>query len=943
MNRHLIRNVALIPSYIIITSFLTTVYSCTTVDKQQAEDALLVADSNRIEMERVLRHYEDEPDELKRQSAWFLISNMPYHVGYRNEDVEPYDSAYLEMSENCQKHRDSVYRAMTDRLWGHYVEAHADITTMKADYLIKSIDDACKAWHAAGWSEEYDNAIFLDYVLPYRILDEPLSDWRKYIDNNMPNLTRPVVQSNRGYEIEAESGTYSPDRLVNATSASQGKMVMLTKHGDTVNLQIDMSQAANKNIVLRYTAPTRGASCSLTLNNSKTQTITLEPTLNNGTFRETRTGIELSMKKGINTLTICHASGTIGIDKIRIRSVEPYNQKSVPDFSDSYCRISNKATREYISFDTLRTALLKPIELKALSSQDSLQLLRLNYLGYPCWNICSFKKDSTDLCMEAQYSLADTAITMTQYHYQGGNHQKWVIMPVGDKQQYYRIMNKNSGLFLEARKSRTSKKDTLVQMPYTASNNQLWIIEKAGRNPFSENFFRIGSAISEALRITDMMSAFEFVNYNGNIPPKATSLLRGLTGKCSDEASFAVYLSRYLGIPATVDFTPHWGNRSQSHSWSVLIKPDGKGTPFYMGCAPGDTAQYFHSYLKPKIFRHRFAINKQIMQDMAAETSVPSLFDMPCYTDVTDEYYETTDVTRVIPKGDTEHKVAYICVFDNRNWIPVFYGKIHEGKVTFKSMGRRIMYMAAYYEQGRIIPFGNPFYITAQGSIHDVVEEKGKLQTMHLLRKYPFMGKEDFFNLRMDRGRFEGSNSKDFSDSTVFHMHSGATNGNWYDIPVKDSLSYRYLRYIGANGSHCNINELEFYDEKNEKLQGKIIGTEGEGWCPKERVFDGDILTGFGGLTPDGHWVGLRLKQPSRISRIRYIGRNDGNGIEKGDRYELYLWRNGMWQLLVAETAKQNELNFSGMPVGGLYVLRNVTKGHEERIFTYEKGEQVWW
>ena len=81
MNRHLIRNVALIPSYIIITSFLTTVYSCTTVDKQQAEDALLVADSNRIEMERVLRHYEDEPDELKRQSAWFLISNMPYHVG----------------------------------------------------------------------------------------------------------------------------------------------------------------------------------------------------------------------------------------------------------------------------------------------------------------------------------------------------------------------------------------------------------------------------------------------------------------------------------------------------------------------------------------------------------------------------------------------------------------------------------------------------------------------------------------------------------------------------------------------------------------------------------------------------------------------------------------------------------------------------------------------
>jgi len=32
---------------------------------------------------------------------------------------------------------------------------------------------------------------------------------------------------------------------------------------------------------------------------------------------------------------------------------------------------------------------------------------------------------------------------------------------------------------------------------------------------------------------------------------------------------------------SAVDFTPHWGNRSNSHAWSVVILPDGKATPFF--------------------------------------------------------------------------------------------------------------------------------------------------------------------------------------------------------------------------------------------------------------------------------------------------------------------------------------------------------------------------
>ena len=65
--------------------------------------------------------------------------------------------------------------------------------------------------------------------------------------------------------------------------------------------------------------------------------------------------------------------------------------------------------------------------------------------------------------------------------------------------------------------------------------------------------------------------------------------------------------------------------------------------------------------------------------------------------------------------------------------------------------------------------------------------------------------------------------------------------------------------------------------------------------------------------------------------------------IEVGDKYELVYWTNGNWKTLATLTAKENVLKLENMPSGGLYVLKNLTKGHEERIFTYEDGKQVWW
>ena len=87
-----------------------------------------------------------------------------------------------------------------------------DITTMKAEELIKAIDDACDMWCSSPWHEQYDKEIFFDYVLPYRIEHEPLSDWRQTISEEFPLLTDSVVLSRRGMQFEGEDAEY-PDYL----------------------------------------------------------------------------------------------------------------------------------------------------------------------------------------------------------------------------------------------------------------------------------------------------------------------------------------------------------------------------------------------------------------------------------------------------------------------------------------------------------------------------------------------------------------------------------------------------------------------------------------------------------------------------------------------------------------------------------------------------------
>lgn len=907
----------------------------------QLDSALELAGDNREELEKVLNHFKEDPDTLKYSAAKFLIENMPYHYAPKGKSVNYVDSVYLAMSEYPKEQREKVFKELLKAKDIPNDRPDADIRTIKSGYLIRAINDACDLWHELAWSKEYDASLFFDYVLPYRLLDEPQSDWKKTVRQVFPLLHQNKVLSTRGWRLEAETLMLNNCSTSDKVGTSNDKYVLLDRKGAKVSFDVYAASDCCKNLTFRYSATKRNASLEVMVNGIHIDTLRLAPTNDTNSFRMSKNGYILQLNKGINSVSLVCVGDTIGIDYVQVGAIEDCEERKVEDYSQSYCMIKNVLNGGYITFDTLRASILNQLEVKPLQKNDSTQMVRMDYHGRACWRISAFKTDSIDLCMEVQYASTDTGTAISQYKYIGGNNQKWAVLPVGNGLS--RIMSKDTGLFLDIEKDEKTGKTMLVQNPYTGEKSQQWKIERKGRNNKADSKCTIGSMYSEALRVHEVMGQFEWVYFSTGFAPKVSSMLEARTGNCRDEASYTVFLSRSLGIPATIDFTPHWGNRSWGHHWSVLMRPNGKAIPFYMGSVPGDTAQFFHPYVKAKVFRRRFQLNRQIAVDLKEEKSIPHLFQVPDWTDVTDEYCPTTDVTRNVPEKYKDKRIAYICIFDNNDWLPIYYGVVRNGTVTFPNMGRRVMYISAFYENGHIVPFGTPFSIGSNGKVSDVQVNTKRKCTLNLLRKYPYFSAEDPINTRMMQGCFQGTNTADFSKATDLCRFNEVTNGGWYELPVTDMGRYRYLRYMSPDGSYGNINELWFFDEKGDTIKGDIIGTEGTAPDSRERVFDNNILTGFNGKSPDGNWIGLRLRTPKRVAKLRFIPRNDGNCIEIGDKYELRLWTNTKWKVIATVKAKADILSLKNVPQNGLYVLKDLTKGNEQRIFTYEDNKQVWW
>lgn len=438
----------------------------------------------------------------------------------------------------------------------------------------------------------------------------------------------------------------------------------------------------------------------------------------------------------------------------------------------------------------------------------------------------------------------------------------------------------------------------------------------------------------------------------GPIPEfSLTDLLKVKVGNCESYSTRGVAQLRAFGIPATIDFTPQWGNRSMGHSWGVMFVNDNYTLPFGLNESLGSHFDERPEITIPKVYRHTFKIQeclREISEDK--DPNIPAIFKNQRYIDVTDSYIETSDVSFTIQDNKWLENVkwVYLAVFNNRDWIPVAYSKIAENKkATFVKVGRGVMYIPFCFDEfGRRHYVSDPFLLTREGTIKYMKANTDQFNQVIVTRKYWESETLKKYNNQLVGGKIIVSNTPDFKDSILITIIDSINENRYHTIPLDYVGNYKYIKYISPENSYGNIAEILLLDD-NDNIISPIRCFGGMGaWAEHnpEKVFDGKELTSYSRISPNGAWAAAEFINPVHFSKLRIHPRTDGNAIYAGDVYQLLYWNNGKWNMIAEHKAGQEDsISFANVPQNALLLLHNASRGREERIFTYENGRQIWW
>lgn len=531
-------------------------------------------------------------------------------------------------------------------------------------------------------------------------------------------------------------------------------------------------------------------------------------------------------------------------------------------------------------------------------------------------------------------------------------------------------------------------------LPYRVGNELAEHWRPAYRAAFASSLTDSVTSATEACRLLNRQIRELPVHiFFSSVRPsdmRPSSLIRIKFGLCEDYAALAVLAMRAAGIPVSLGIIPHWGRGNNQHTFNILHTSDGYGGDFSGGEEdPGEHLKRFEGI--PKVYRKTFAIQPASLLMQCGKEEIPPFFRDPCLEDVTGFYpfIKAQDITVDLPENCQGKRFAYLCVFDPAGWTPVDWGRlvrldapggggVKEGadvvgsagstdpdvkgkageekkplrvrgsQVHFRRVGPDVMYQVAIYDNSRLIPLTPPFYVDTCGKKHSL-SLGNRLLDLTLERKQKESSNLLYIPPTLVGGKFQGSNDADFRRAEDLYLFTQPPVFKYTSVAVSPSRPYRYYRYLSSAQTQGNMAEVEFREAQTDTvLRGRVIGTDKTSiYHPeavKENVFDGDGLTYF--HTRDSlSWAGLALSRPALIHRVRFLIRNDDNGVRKGNVYELkYIGPDFEWVSAGRKMADDDDrIVFERVPEGTLYWLRNLTRGKEERIFTYENGRQIWW
>lgn len=182
--------------FITISVFLS---ACRSENDKRLTQILTESLNNRHELESVLNHYQDEPEKL--DAAKFLIINMMGKFESRSSYQDSIKGILSQALRDKQTFEDDlIIDTEIVNKWNDCAENPQrlqDIRHITADFLIKNIDLAFLVWRKYPWNRSLPFEDFCEYILPYRIGDEPLDNWRELFYEKYS----PILDAYKGNDV----------------------------------------------------------------------------------------------------------------------------------------------------------------------------------------------------------------------------------------------------------------------------------------------------------------------------------------------------------------------------------------------------------------------------------------------------------------------------------------------------------------------------------------------------------------------------------------------------------------------------------------------------------------------------------------------------------------------------------------------------------------------
>lgn len=205
----------------LLLTFIISIIGCNTTYNDEIKTALKQAGSNKKELKKVLSYYNNDPsDSLKYKAACFLIENMRWHYGNQIEPSKNFwnlfvmeDSlikSYLQDPDYYKnEHGLKGYKYGVKKFLVHDAIANStisqnfvsDLQKLNAEEIIENIDNAFIV--KDNWKKNVPQNNFYEYILPYRVNNEPVYPMRQKLRNHFSVLNE--VDSLKGNMIKTIS------------------------------------------------------------------------------------------------------------------------------------------------------------------------------------------------------------------------------------------------------------------------------------------------------------------------------------------------------------------------------------------------------------------------------------------------------------------------------------------------------------------------------------------------------------------------------------------------------------------------------------------------------------------------------------------------------------------------------------------------------------------